>query len=334
MEPFQFPLDSFICINCKSEQLYVDNNERVVCSYCKSGQEIGPHGCLNSLISPSLSVLSEIKGMMSENPELFSTINDFLYQKVERVSQLSDRISLADAEGLPKNYYRSTSMNFEYAFSLLKINGSEKVLEIGAEHDYPFLSPFLDSGCECFASNLYFIYEEERKPDVYPVLSDMNNLPFKSNLFDVVLMSATSHHSPDLNGLFCEVSRILKSGGRLLMLNDPTRGFFKHSLDWLGMGTKKGGNRDHQVNENEYSSFQYRSAAANAGFSLDHSFFSRYYDQKLTSGELTGVRFSPLAKFASMFWKWRFLRNMAGGWLLYPLQQTIGLELNMVFSKK
>ena len=42
----------------------------------------------------------------------------------------------------------------------------------------------------------------------------MNNLPYQNEMFDVVLMSATSHHSPDLPGLMTR-TRSSDQAGRL-----------------------------------------------------------------------------------------------------------------------
>jgi len=326
-------LETLGCENCGSKPMSIPSQTEIACQTCNRRWSIGPKGCINSLTSPSPSVLNEINGMMNEHSGKFKDINDFLFQKKESISKLADRIQASDLEGLPKNYFRSTLQNFEYAFSRLKISGKEKVLEIGAEHDCPFLSRFSDKGCECFATNLFFTYEDGKKPQANPIIADMNDLPFRNNTFDVVLMSATSHHSPNLPGLFQELSRVTKPGGILLMLNEPTYGVLKHSLDWIGLGTKKGGNRNHSINENEYSAFQYTKLGNMSGFKIRESFFSVYYDNKLRSGDVSGVRFTPLAKVASSLWKWNIFRKLITTWLLFPLQQLIGLELNAIYTK-
>jgi SAM-dependent methyltransferase len=287
---------------------------------------------VNALGEPATSVVREIDGMRSEHPGQYPTLESFLFQKVDHVSQLEERIQAS--EGDPKNYYKSTALNFRYAFDQLDITGLERVLEVGAEHDFPFLRAFRDRGCQCYATNLFFCYETGRPPDAQVVLGDMNHLPYRNEMFDVILLSATTHHSPDLPGLVAELSRIAKPGAWVLLLNDPTHGIFKHSLDRFGMGHRKGGDRHSLVNENEYSASEYRRLAREAKFDIVKSFFSVYYDEKLQSGHVTGVRFSFLAKLVSLMWRFASVRVLAHTFALYPAQLLIGLELNLILKKR
>jgi SAM-dependent methyltransferase len=276
-------------------------------------------------------VVREIEGMRSEHPGRYPTLESFHFQPVEQVSRLEDRIR---GEGATKNYYQSTELNVRYAFDRLPLTGSEVVLEVGAEHDFPFLEMFRERGCECYATNLFFCYEAGGPPGARVVLGDMNRLPFRDGTFDVVLLSATSHHSPDLPGLMAELSRVTRPGGWVLLLNDPTLGLFKHALDRFGMGTRKGGDRHSLVNENEYPVSAYRRLARRSGFDLAESFFSVYYDMKLRSGQVSGVRFAPLAKLVSRLWQLDFLRSVLSRAALYPGQMLIGLELNLILRRR
>ncbi|HLX59639.1 MAG TPA: class I SAM-dependent methyltransferase [Planctomycetota bacterium] len=306
----------------------------VRCPSCGVAWPVGPHGAVNSLIDPAESVLREIDGMRQEHLALFPTRESFFFQKVEHVSRIEERIDASTRAGEAKNYYRSTELNFRYAFGKLGITGKERVLEIGAEHDLPFLKPFRERGCECYATNLYSCYEELRAPIAQVVLGDMNRLPWQNESFEIVVMSAASHHSPDLPGLMRELARVTKPGGRVLLLNDPTEGWLKHALDWCGLGSKKGGERHALVNENEYSAAAYRREAKANGFALQESFFSVYYDEKLRSGQVSGVRFAPLAKLVSWLWRIAPLRWLLLKTALYPGQLLIGLELNMILEKR
>jgi SAM-dependent methyltransferase len=270
--------------------------------------------------------------MRHENPGRYPTRESLMFQEVEHLTRFEDLI--AGTANLAKNYYLSTELNFRHAYERIGVTGTERVLEIGAENDFPFLKPFRDKRCECFASNVYFRYEKNRPMYAQVVLGDMNNLPYQNEMFDVVLMSATSHHSPDLPGLMTELARVTKPGGWVLLLNDPTHGVLKHALDRFGMGSKKGGDRDHDVNENEYTAASYLRLAKANGFDVTESFFSIYYDQKLQSGQVSGVRLAPLAKFVSLVWKVGPLRRFLLTTALYPGQLLIGLELNLILKKQ
>lgn len=320
------------CRNCSAGRSALEEGDRVVhCPACSVAWPIGPHMSVNTLTDPAETVVREIEGMRSEHPGRYPSRDVFHFQEVRQVSRFDDRVR--GEEGGAKNYYRSTDLNFRYAFDRIGVSGSERVLEVGAEHDFPFLQAFRDRGCDCFATNLFFCYEPDRSPCAQVVLGDMNNLPYRSEVFDVVLLSATSHHSPDLPGLLAELSRVTRPSGWVLLLNDPTRGLFKHALDRFGLGTTKGGSRDHLVNENEYTAASYHRLARASGFDVVESFFSVYYDQKLQSRQVSGIRFAPLAKMVS--WAWRFgpIRAFMRKNALYPGQMLIGLELNMILRK-
>ncbi len=326
-------LDVLGCRDCPTGRAAFVNSDGVVrCPVCAVVWPVGPHNAVNALGDPAESVVREIDGMRSEDPSRYPTRDSFLFQQVERVSRFEDRVKGKEQEA--KNYYLSTELNYQYAFDKLGITGSERVLEVGAEHDFPFLRAFREKGCDCYATNLFFFYEPDRPPGAHVVLGDMNRLPYRNEMFDVVVLSATSHHSPDLPGLLNELSRVTRPSGYVLLLNDPTHGAFKHALDRFGLGTKLGGDRHDLVNENEYSVAAYRRLARASGFDITESFFSVYYDQKLRSGQVSGVRFAPLAKLVSFAWRIAPLRWLLQNTMLYPAQMLIGLELNMILRKR
>jgi len=58
------------------------------------------------------------------------------------------------------------------------------------------------------------------------VLADMLNLPFKDSVFDYVLISSSLHHSSDVKKTLSQINKLLKPGGKLILLNEPSRGLF------------------------------------------------------------------------------------------------------------
>lgn len=51
------------------------------------------------------------------------------------------------------------------------------------------------------------------------VLGDVSELPFLDNSFDIVFSRLAFHHFPDINQPFAEMKRVLKPGGKLVMID-------------------------------------------------------------------------------------------------------------------
>jgi len=58
---------------------------------------------------------------------------------------------------------------------------------------------------------------------VETVASDAERLPFADESFDLVLGHAVLHHLPDLDQAFREFSRVLRPGGTLVFMGEPSR---------------------------------------------------------------------------------------------------------------
>jgi ubiquinone/menaquinone biosynthesis C-methylase UbiE len=56
-------------------------------------------------------------------------------------------------------------------------------------------------------------------------IGDANKLPFEDNHFNLVTMINVLHHLEEMNGIFAEVSRVLKPGGRFLVADFTDEGF-------------------------------------------------------------------------------------------------------------
>ncbi|MBS7567030.1 class I SAM-dependent methyltransferase [Mucilaginibacter sp. Bleaf8] len=57
--------------------------------------------------------------------------------------------------------------------------------------------------------------------DYTPVLADANNLPFKSEIADIVVLNATLHHCENMDSVLKEAARLVKPGGVLVTDHDP-----------------------------------------------------------------------------------------------------------------
>jgi SAM-dependent methyltransferase len=235
------------------------------------------------------------------------------------------------------DYYGSTELNVTQALGQIKITGKERVLEIGGHDDYAFLKPFRARGCTCFAANIYVRYDDAATRSMWPVrvVADMHHLPFRDGTFDIVLLSATSHHG-NLSALAAELGRVTAPGGVVINVNEPIRGVFKHlfAKNHVEHGRQDTHHRDELVHEHEYSILEYVLAFRKAGFRLEKSLFSEYYKQRIETQRTAGVRFAGLAKVVSKAWAVPAFRKLATGPGLWLGQAVIGLQMNAIFRKR
>jgi len=155
----------------------------------------------------------------------------------------------------------------------------------------------------------------------------MNRLPYVNDTFDVILFSATTHHSADVDATIGEVARVLKKGGIALILNDPIKGLIKS----LGGASEHA--RDHLIHENEYPISRYRKAFRENSFRCEY-LFSAYYDKKLREGDIhRELRFAAVGRVTAKAWKWSWLRGLALKKLVWPAHLVFGLPLNVIAYK-
>lgn len=55
------------------------------------------------------------------------------------------------------------------------------------------------------------------------ILADATDLPFKSDVADIVMLNATLHHCEDMSAVLREAARLVKPGGLLVTDHDPQR---------------------------------------------------------------------------------------------------------------
>ena len=293
-------------------------------------------GVLNMLTRPSDGVMQELRGGMREaGMAEDAPIDDYIFRKTESIERLPDRIERREKAGdrFP-DYYRMTLMNFEYAYSKLTVRPGDRVLEVGANFEMPFLRPFADAGAECYATNIFFfVAEDDLIPDISRVAGDMAALPYRDDFFDFIVFSATLHHAPDLPTTVREVARVLKPSGTLVVLSEPVQGWFKNL--WSSVDhTYHGHGRDDEIHEGEYSLSQYVQNFNKVGLTVQESFFSPFYARKLEGGQVSGVRFAPIARVASWLWRSRLIRKAMTTVGLRFGQLVLGMQMNLIVRKR
>lgn len=317
------------CIGCNQPSMNFDSNkEAYTCPQCDM---IYPtkSGVIHGLQDMSQDTQNELNGMMRESGHSESNLENFVIRDVAKVDTFNERKSTS--KDLIFDYYGSCLMHFNQALNYISIQGDEKVVEVGSELDFPFLQHFSKKGCRCFATNIYFTRDEELKKNevAQPVLGDMNRLPYADESFDIVIFSATLHHSNQLNLVASEIFRILKPGGKFISINEPVAGILKNLSKREDCPEP---NRHEEINENEYTIFQYLGAFKKFGMEAK-TFFPEYYDQRLKSGALQGQRFNSLAKLTSLIWQIPPVRAILKSIGLPLGQILIGLQFNAVFTK-
>lgn len=128
--------------------------------------------------------------------------------------------------------FESSRMNFtkqdylDYAISKISPSKSDSVLEVAAGTCIcgRAIAPYTGSvTCLDLTPAMLSKGKTEAEkcgiPNISFVLGDAAELPFLDNSFDVVLSRLAFHHFPDVEQPFAEMVRVLKPGGRLVMID-------------------------------------------------------------------------------------------------------------------
>ncbi len=319
------------CPNCRRGQLCEASDGECRCRACEQKYSI-TRNVLDLLLYPSPDVIQELQGTAREQG---LPIELWAEMKVARTSEMRDlEGSLDCTRDDPVQYYQQTTANFRQAFDVIapRLDTTANVLEIGSRGDYYFLKPFAERGAACFSTNIGYYFKE---PDPYlewpeKTLADMNDLPFVEGAFDFVVISATSHHSPNLERTVAELSRVTKRGGAVLMVNDPLKGLLKN----LGGTLAHGHGRDELIHENEFTLWRYHRSFVSRGFEPQY-LFSKFHDDKLRSAQIhPDMRFATIARQVARAWQVPAVRSFAQKRLLWLAQTVFGFPLNVVLWRQ
>jgi len=312
------------CVLCHGS-LTAANGERLVCNACNAHYPI-QHNILDTLVQPLPETVKELQGMALEAGKPAENWRSVRIQCLDSISTFSARLKISAND--TNQYYQQTQSHFEQALDSIGDMQVNRVLEVGSETDYYFLDHFRNRGARCHAINLFF---QRQEPDPFldwpeKTLADMNQLPFQDSTFELVLFSATLHHSSNLEETMREVARVLRPGGVALVLSEQIGGLFKRS------------NRYHHRNELIHETYhpfrKYHTGFVRAGFQPSY-LFSRYFDERLAAADIHPQRrFARLGRAISALWKVPGFRGLARGPFLRPAHMLFGFPLNAVLRKQ
>ncbi len=241
----------------------------VVCKDCRASYPIHD-GIVDFLKDVSGAVGLERKAM--DKDEYITDGNGNKYRITEETIQRFKKTFLVLPEGDGSHFFKrggsfqsikEASGRFYSTLDEMVLTGKEDVLEIGACFSYASLR-FAKKGCRVVAMDISnYLKAANLLIDVAyfdRIFSDMHHTPFRDNAFDIVFGSAVLHHSKDLKRVFQEICRVLKPGGRLVLINESARGVFEKIPPDFAELEKRG------FSDTSYTIPEWKRAASGAGF--------------------------------------------------------------------
>ena len=133
----------------------------------------------------------------------------------------------------PEEPWIEVARHFGVALDLMKLTGSETILDLGAGRGWA-AKQFALKGCRTVAIDVAsdeqvglgraWALMEQAGVRFELVIGDGENLPLFSNKFDFVFCAGVLHHTSNLPGLLKGVYKVLKPGGRLIAVGEPCIG--------------------------------------------------------------------------------------------------------------
>ena len=271
-------LDILRCPKCKGSSFFLEGETEgrleiesgvVICKDCGLSYTI-KDGILDILTNPSLAVIQEREAMDDEEYIKDEAGNGYKVTD-ETIERFKDKfLSLPEGDG---SYFfkkggsfqtiKDASSRFYSTFDALNLTGKEKVLEIGSCFSWASYK-FAERGCKVTAIDISNYLKAARvyleKAYFDRMFADMHDLPFADNTFDLVFSSAALHHTKNLKAVFSEIHRVLKKGGRIVLINESGRGIFEKVHPGFKELEKRG------FGDTSYSISQWRKGARSAGF--------------------------------------------------------------------
>jgi SAM-dependent methyltransferase len=237
---------------------------------------------------------------------------------------------MAQSAGKPISYYQQTTSAYLEALSRAHIDAAMDVLEIGSDRTHHKLRIIKDLCASAYALDIFFHVpqDQESATFVHRLLADMCTLPFVNESLDLVIVSASLHHAPDLEQALREIYRVLRVGARAIVVNEPVEGTFKR------FGSALRHTRNELIHEDPISWREWRSAVTLAGLRADQ-FLPAWFGQHVVETKRLpyGTRFRFLAKAIRPLLSRPTIADAARLVGRRPGQSLLGLPLNAVLWK-
>ncbi|KPK99090.1 MAG: hypothetical protein AMJ95_00520 [Omnitrophica WOR_2 bacterium SM23_72] len=315
-------LTILICPKCKNNFLSLKKNEvspleiisgQIICDHC--GARFGiSEGIIDFLSEPNENVLRERKAMDDEEYITDERGNKYKITD-ETIRKFQDKF-LALPEGDGSSFFKrggsfqtitEASSRFYSTLESLRLKGEEKILELGAAFG-SFSHKFAKKGCSVIALDIsnYLKVSNLFIKDAYfdRIFSDMHNIPFKDGSFDIVFGAAVLHHSKDLEAAFREIHRVLKKGGKLVLINEVSRGVFESIHPVFEKMQSKG------YGDTAYTLPEWRRSAREGGFKKTRLEFLSLADDYITRHKNRDTPLNSKIKLASFFKRHRKIENI------------------------
>ncbi|MDD3296479.1 MAG: methyltransferase domain-containing protein [Candidatus Omnitrophica bacterium] len=308
---------------------------QLICNLCHEIFEI-KNGILSLLYRPGKEVVEEIKGIIEALQESRSQYNDKMLLSLPESAE-------------SKNPFDSSykySSNFYQMIRELGISGSELILDLGSGNTWSS-NKLSQKGCRCVSLDISLPkYKGLESAEMYfqscqvyyeRIVSDMKNLPFVDNVFDIVMSNSSIHHASNLLDVLKESFRVLKKGGKLALINETVCSIFSIKRDKNRQNLPSFVKR-FNWNENTYSISQYFRYLKAEGFSNIKVFLPASLETRLSEIRKAKVNFKKItlkykvAFFVSLFWGGKtegFIKKL----VFWPAIIIFGLPLLLLTKK-
>ncbi|MFW6070661.1 MAG: methyltransferase domain-containing protein [bacterium] len=179
----------------------------------------------------------------------------------------------------PEEPWTRVSHSFDIALERLNLTGEETILDLGAGRGWA-AKHFALNGCRAVALD---ITPDEQvglgrgralmeDAGVYfeRVIGDGERLPFQPESFDIVFCAASLHHSSNLPLLLQNASDVLKEGGRLCAINEPSISVLEQEEHVLAQSASP--ELELGINEKRPNFLEYRQALVENDLQISEAF--------------------------------------------------------------
>ncbi|KPK88648.1 hypothetical protein AMJ80_10795 [bacterium SM23_31] len=321
-------LKCVICNACDFDILIEEKDNKEIrmglltCKKCNTQYGI-KNGIAGFLIEPQEEITNELQGKregLYKNGKLHDMASEEKILKMPYVHKEGEF-----------GFYEGLAANFDAMLGKMKLFKEASILDVGAGNAWS-TNRFAEIGCYAVATDISTVqFAGLESADFFlkkgtyfeRIQADMNLLPFKDESFDYIFFNNALHHSSFIDKVLRQAFVILKKGGKLVLVGEPSYGLFSKKEEF---GKESRDNR--QINENTYRYFRYKKAVRNAGFRKITFFFPPAIDLKLSTGEFGWKRVNKnVFRLLHVIWS-----RLAGTWIMTVIKKILMLPAALLYN--